>query len=85
MRHATSTALDELEPLLDRLRAVPPLIERKRGIFYRGSKAFLHFHEDASGLYADVRFDVEFERLRVQTPEECDALLTRILLHAGIR
>jgi hypothetical protein len=80
MRHATAAALDELEPLLDRLRAVPALVERKRGIFYRGARAFLHFHEDATGLYADVRFDVEFERFRVQTPEECDVLLTRILL-----
>lgn len=78
MRHATTPALDELEPFLSRLRALPSLVEKKRGVFYRGSKAFLHFHEDPSGLHADVRLDAEFERFRVQTPDEQDALLALI-------
>ena len=79
MRHATPAALDELEPLLHRLRAMPALVERKRGIFYRGGRAFLHFHEDPSGFHADIRLGSEFERLRVQTTKEQDALMKRIL------
>ena len=59
MRHATSEALDELEPLLERLRSEPGLVEKRRGVFYRRSKAFLHFHEDPSGLHADVRLGEE--------------------------
>ena len=78
MRHARATALDELEPLLERLRPLPGLVEKTRGVFYRRSKAFLHFHEDPTGLYADVRLGDDFQRLRVQTPEEREALLERI-------
>jgi hypothetical protein len=78
MRHATSETLDEIEPLLEKLRSVPGLVEKKRGIFYRGSKAFLHFHEDPSGLHADVRFRDEFERVRAETDNEREALIARI-------
>jgi hypothetical protein len=81
VRHATSAALDELEPFLERLRAVDGLNEKSRGVFYRRSKAFLHFHEDPSGLHADVRFASDFERVRVQTSKDQDALLKRIAAH----
>ena len=78
MRHATSNALDKLEPLLVELRFVPGLVEKSRGVFYRKSRAFLHFHEDPSGLYADVRFGQDFERVRVESEAEQQALLSRI-------
>ena len=78
MRHATSNALDKLEPLLVELRFVPGLVEKSRGVFYRKSKAFLHFHEDPSGLYGDVRFGQDFERVRVESEAEQQALLSRI-------
>ena len=67
MRHAGDGALDRLEPLLASLRAIPALREKKRGTFYRGSRAFVHFHEDATGLFADVRFREVFERFDVTT------------------
>ena len=78
MRHATTAALDELEPLILRLRQLDGLVERKRGVFYRKSKAFLHFHEDPSGLHADVRLEDDFERFRVQTLDEQEALLEKV-------
>jgi hypothetical protein len=78
VRHAGAGALDDLEPFLDRLRAVPGLVERTRGVFYRRSRAFLHFHEDPSGLHADVRLGPDFRRFRVDTAEEREALLQRI-------
>jgi hypothetical protein len=78
VRHAREAALDELEPLLAELRGLPGLVERTRGVFYRRSQAFLHFHEDPSGLHADVRLGAEFERCRVQTEGEQAALLDRV-------
>jgi hypothetical protein len=78
VRHARAQALDELEPFLERLRAIPGFVEKNRGVFYVRSKAFLHFHEDPSGLHADVRLGPEFSRFRVETDEERDELLTRI-------
>ena len=33
---------------------LPGLIEKKRGVFYRKSRAFLHFHEDPKGMFADL-------------------------------
>ncbi|MGN6516287.1 MAG: hypothetical protein ACTHLR_10675 [Rhizomicrobium sp.] len=63
MKHATPEALDRLEPLLKRLRAIPQLREKSRGVFYRGSRAFLHFHEDGELLWADIRLGADLERL----------------------
>ena len=67
MKHATAMALDQLGPILDALRTLPGLKERSRGVFYRKGRAFLHFHEDPKGLFADVRnaADDDFERIEV--------------------
>jgi hypothetical protein len=78
MRHATPATLEELAPLLARLRELPGLVEKSPGVFYRRSRAFLHFHEDPTGLYADVRLGEDFERFRVQTKAEQAALLGRV-------
>ena len=67
MRHALDEDLDRLEDLLVQLRTLPGLVEKKRGVFYRRGRAFLHFHEDPKGLFADIRnaADGEFERIDV--------------------
>ena len=72
MKHAGGAALDELEPLLTQLRSLPRLKEMKRGTFYVGSKAFLHFHEDPAGPFADLKpsLDAGYERFRVRTAVE---------------
>ena len=54
MRHARDQDLDRIEDLLVLLRALPGLVEKKRGVFYRKSRAFLHFHEDPKGMFADI-------------------------------
>ena len=81
MKHAGSQALDQLEPLLARVRALPGLTEKSRGIFYRKSKAFLHFHEDPKGLFADIRDAAgsDFERIDVTRPEGGEALMAAAL------
>lgn len=79
MRHAGQAALDALEPLLARLRALPGLTEKGRGVFYRRSRAFLHFHEDPTGLHADVRLaGDDFERFRVETEGEREAFFAAV-------
>ncbi len=78
MKHAGAETLDRLEPLLERLREVEGLRERKRGIFYRGSQAFLHFHEDPAGVFADLKLDGAFQRLRASSARERQELLRRV-------
>ena len=78
MKHATDAALDRVEPLLEAVRALTALRERKRGVFYRGSQAFLHFHEDPAGIFADVKLDGAFQRFRATTVREGQTLLRRV-------
>jgi hypothetical protein len=79
MRHITERRLDMIEPLLARLRAIDGLTERKRGVFYRRSHAFLHFHEHADEVYADAKLDGRaFERFRVTTKTEQHALVAAV-------
>ena len=72
MKPAGDVALDAIEPLLREVRLLPGLIEKKRGIFYRKSQAFLHFHEDAAGIFADIKLagDEDYTRLRVSMADE---------------
>jgi hypothetical protein len=78
VRHANQEDLDHLEPLLAGLRHLPQLRERKRGYFSRGSRAFLHFHEDGGDFYADVKLGSDFERARVTGPAEQADFLARV-------
>jgi hypothetical protein len=78
MKHATPMALDSLLDLLNQIRARRELREKKPGIFYKKSKAFLHFHEDPTGMYADLSVGAGFERYPVNTKNEWKALLLAI-------
>ncbi|HXW85505.1 MAG TPA: hypothetical protein VEJ86_13945 [Candidatus Binataceae bacterium] len=75
MRHAGPAALDQLEPILAEFRKMAELKEKKRGIFYRGAKAFLHFHEDPAGMFADLKTGADYQRFRANTRAEIAALL----------
>lgn len=76
MKHATDAALDQLETLLGKLRKCEGLQEKKRGTFYRKSSAFLHFHEDPKGLFADLRYPDDWQRFPVNTETEQSALVS---------
>jgi hypothetical protein len=78
MKHAGREALGALGGLLAEIRKRDGLVERSSGVFYRKGRAFLHFHEDPSGLHADVRPADAWERFRVETKTERQALLTRL-------
>jgi hypothetical protein len=73
MKHAG--ALDTLNDLLTDLRARSDLVERRPGIFYLRGRAFLHFHEDRAGLFADLRDRSDWRRIPVNGPDERANLL----------
>jgi hypothetical protein len=84
MKHATPAVLDTIEPLLERIRALP-LKEKSRGIFYLKSRAFLHFHEDPQGLFADIRAEdgKDFDRLQVDDPAAREDLVAKARSRCG--
>jgi len=66
MKHAGPETLARLDPMLRKLRKRDSLVERTPGSFYLKSKAFLHFHEDPSGIFADLKENVSgFTRYQV--------------------
>jgi hypothetical protein len=76
MKHAGAATLDSLKTLLGSLRGVPGMVERKPGIFYVKSSAYLHFHEDPAGIFADVKLSGDgFDRFPVNTKKEQETLL----------
>lgn len=78
MRHARADALAQLSELLQKLRSRKELAERRPGIFYIKGKAFLHFHEDPAGLFADLRQHSDWLRLPVNDPGDEAELLAAL-------
>lgn len=80
MKHAGPDTMKRLAPLLRRLRTMPGLKEPRPGVFYRRAKAFLHFHDDPSGLYADLRMEPQgqFERFKIDEADQGAALIDLI-------
>ena len=78
MKHAGAAALESLSDLLENLRSRTALFERRPGIFYVSGKAFLHFHEDPGGLFADLRLGTEWQRFPVNSPDDRAELLAVI-------
>ncbi len=79
MKHATEDTLRSMSSFLDQIRDVPALREKKLGVFYRNSRAFLHFHEGPAGVYADVRLKgSDFDRLPVNTADQRQKVLDAI-------
>ena len=78
MKHAGPRTLARISPLLVELRARPALSEKRPGVFYLKSRAFLHFHDDPVGIFADVRLADEFVRLPVTSGSQQSDLLERI-------
>jgi hypothetical protein len=77
VKHAGPATLEALAPLLAAIRALNIFDERKPGVFYRKGHAALHFHDDPTGLYADLRLTKgeDFTRFLVSTEAERAVLL----------
>jgi len=79
VKHASPTTLELLGALFAEVHKRPQLREKSPGSFYLKSKAYLHFHEDATGIFADVKLNLaEFTRMRATTAREQRALLAAI-------
>lgn len=79
MKHADSKALAQIASLLGDIRQrVPPLKEKQPGIFYLKSTAFLHFHHDPSGIFADLKVDGSWVRYPANNNNEWAALLAAL-------
>ena len=78
MKHAGPGTLARISPLLEELRARPVLRERRPGVFELRSRAFLHFHDDPGGIFADLRLGEGFVRLPVTSTSQQSDLLARI-------
>lgn len=70
MKHATQGTLERIDDLLEQLRRLPGLKEKSRGAFYVKGGAFLHFHEDPAGLFADLKENGDWVRYPVNTTVE---------------
>jgi hypothetical protein len=70
MAHADPAALQRVLPLLRQLREIKSLTEKSPGIFYLKGSAFLHFHDEAGALVADLKKagGSGFDRYPVETP-----------------
>jgi hypothetical protein len=78
VKHAQAEALARIAPLLAALRRDARLKERGAGKFYLRSSAFLHFHEDPAGLFADLKCDGDWQRFPVNTAAEREQLLASV-------
>lgn len=77
MRHAGPDALDQLEPILEEIRRLGGLKEKKRGAFYCGASGFLHFHEDPAGFFADLKIDHDYVRFPINSKTQTQTFLRR--------
>ncbi len=82
MKHAGPQALESLAALLAPVRALAHVKEKSPGVFYIKGRAWLHFHEDQLGLFADIRPGAEWIRICLSSAEG-QAQFLALLASAG--
>jgi hypothetical protein len=84
MARADAQALQTLLPVLRQLREIKGLQEKTPGIFYARRDAFLHFHDEAGVLFADLKKagGTGFDRFMLATPAEQRKLVDEARLRA---
>jgi len=76
--HAAPETLDLLDDLLSEIRARAWLAERKRGIFYRKSAGWLHFHGRPGDIHADLKVGRDWVRYPANNRSEWRRLLAAL-------
>ena len=77
MKHASTKALDCIKDILTKLKKYKSLKEKQKGMFYKNSEAFIPFHEDLKGIFADLNIKNKWERLLVSTKSGKDHFLKK--------
>ena len=64
---AKKATLQRLDPWLEEVRGlgIAGLVEKANGAFYQRRNGILHFHEDADGVYADVKVAGDWQRVAI--------------------
>ena len=72
MARAEAEALKSLAPLLRQLREIKGVAEKGTGVYYARRDAFVHFHDEAGLLSADLKKPggAGFDRFALATPAE---------------
>ena len=78
MKHAQENILNKFNNQIDKLRQLEKLTEKKKGIFYKKSSAFLHFHQDNNILFADLKISNNWLRFRTEENQEWNILLEEV-------
>jgi hypothetical protein len=67
MGRAKKDTIEALAPVYDEVRAlgIPGLEIKANGAVYQKRNGILHFHEDATGVQADVKVNGVWERVEV--------------------
>lgn len=81
MKHVSTKTLKFLESLLKEIRKSGKLKGKNRGVFYKDSQAYLHFHEDEKNIFADVKKGNKWIRIKVpKNKKEWKKLSRKLLL-----
>ena len=85
MPRADADALARIAPVLRQLRDIKGVREERPGIFYARREAFVHFHDDGGGLYADLKKSggAGFDRYPLATPAQQRKLVDDAKVRAG--
>jgi hypothetical protein len=77
---ARDADLDTIEDVLAALRLLPGVVEKKRGVFYRGRDAFVHFHAEGGVIFVDAKVTPRdgFERFALSNARERPAFLKAV-------
>ncbi len=80
MKHAQEDILDKFVIQINKIRYMTNLKEKKKGVFYKKSSAFLHFHQDNDLLFADLKIEKNWVRFKTEKNHEWELLLKQILI-----
>lgn len=78
MKHASPDTIQSISKYLNNIRNIQTLKEKKEGIFYKGTLAFIHFHEDNNKIFADLKINKEWQRFSVNNDNEWNDFFYKI-------
>ena len=84
MKHATSESINKISSKLELIRGLDNIKEKKLGTFYKKSSAFLHFHEDVAGFFADLKINNIWQRFEVNNDNDWEVHISKVIENCKI-